>query len=127
MLEELDVQTIKLTPAAVQAVSSIMTERKLDGYALRVYLAESGCCGGVSFGMALENEFRSEDRTFDAEGVKLVIDPISWDYLQGEQIDFVRDPERGSGFLVDSPSARAHAEEHSEGTCACGGSCSCQN
>ncbi len=127
MLEELDIQTVKLTPAAVQAVSSIMTERKLDGYALRVYLAESGCCCGVSFGMALDNEVRGEDRIFDAEGVKLVIDPISLDYLRGAKIDFVQDPERGSGFLVDSPSARAHAEEHSEGTCSCGGSCSCNN
>ncbi len=127
MLEELNVQTVKLTPAAVQAVSSIMAERKLEGYALRVYLAESGCCGNVSFGMALDNETRGDDRTFDTDGVKLVIDPISLDYLQGAQIDFVQDPERGSGFLVDSPTARAHAAEHAEGACACGGSCSCNN
>ncbi len=127
MLEELDVQTIKLTPAAVEAVSSIMTERKLDGYALRVYLAESGCCGGVSFGMALDNEVRGEDRTFDTNGIRVVVDPISFDYLQGAQIDFVHDPDRGAGFLVDSPSARANAGERQEGTCACGGSCSCNN
>ncbi|MBK8421854.1 hypothetical protein [Candidatus Villigracilis saccharophilus] len=39
MLQELDVQTITLTTAASQAVQNILTERKLEGYALRVYVA----------------------------------------------------------------------------------------
>ncbi len=127
MLSEIDLQTITLTPAASQAVSNIIAERKLEGYALRVYLAESGCCSGVSFGMALDNNVRDEDRTFDSEGVKVVVDPVSLDYLQGAKIDFVNDPVRGAGFMVDSPSARAHSEGHEEGNCACGGSCSCNN
>ena len=46
MLQELDVQTITLTTAASQAVQNILTERKLEGYALRVYVAGGGCCGG---------------------------------------------------------------------------------
>ena len=45
MLQELKVQDIELTPAAVKAVTDILTERKLEGYALRVYLAGSSCCG----------------------------------------------------------------------------------
>lgn len=127
MLEELDVQTLTISPAASQAVSRIMAERKLEGYALRVYLAEGGCCSGVSFGMALDNNIREEDRRFDSDGVKVVVDPVSLDYLQGATIDFVNDPVRGAGFMVDSPAARAHHEEHGEGGCACGGSCSCNN
>ncbi len=127
MLKELDVQTIMLTPAAAQAVSNIIAERKLEGYALRVYLAESSCCSGLNFGMALDNNILAEDRTFERDGVKLVVDPVSLDYLQGAKIDFVHDPVRGAGFLVDSPSAHAHNEQHGEGTCACGGSCSCNS
>lgn len=126
MLKELDLHTVTLTPAASEAVSSIMAERKLAGYALRVYLAESSCCG-VNFGMALDNNIRDDDQTFDMEGVKVVIDPLSLDYLQGARIDFVNDPVRGAGFLVDSPSAPAQSHEHAEGTCACGGSCSCNS
>jgi iron-sulfur cluster insertion protein len=75
--------------------------------------------------MALENNIRNEDLTFDANGVKVVVDEVSIDYLRGARIDFVNDPDRGAGFVVDSPGAHAH--EQSEGECACGGSCSCNN
>ncbi len=127
MLHELDVQTITLTPAASKAVNDILAERKLEGYALRVYLAGSGCCSGVNFGMALDNNIRDVDMTFETGGVKLVVDQVSMDYLQGAKIDFVNDPERGAGFLVDSPNVQAHEHAHGEEGCACGGSCSCNN
>ena len=131
MLQELDVQTITITPAASQAVQSILAERKLEGYALRVYVAGGGCCG-VNFGMALDNNIQDVDKTFEANGVKLVVDPTSIDYLLGATIDFVNDPQRGAGFAVNSPNAKKE-HEHGEGGCACGsngGGCgggSCNN
>ena len=126
MLQQVEnlTQTITLTPGASKAVQDILSERKLEGYALRVYVAGSGC-GGTQFGMALENNIRDTDLTFESNGVKVVIDEVSIDYLQGANIDFVNDPQRGAGFLVDSPSALAHSNE--DGSCACGGSCSCNN
>ncbi len=127
MLTDLELQTITLTSAAAQAVSKIMTERKLEGYALRIFLAEGSCCSAVNFGMALDNNIAAEDRAFESAGVKLVVDPVSLDYLEGAKIDFLNDPVRGAGFLVDSPSAHVHDERHGEGTCACGGSCSCNS
>jgi iron-sulfur cluster assembly accessory protein len=136
MLEEIDTRittetepaTISLSVAASEAVKNILAERNLEGYALRVYVAGGGCCG-VNFGMALENNIRDVDTTFDADGVKVVVDEVSIDYLRGAKIDFVNDPVRGAGFAVDSPSARSHehAHEHGEGGCACGGSCSCNH
>jgi len=133
MLQELDVKTITLTTAASQAVQNILTERKLEGYALRVYVAGGGCCG-VNFGMALDNNIQDADKTFETNGVKLVVDPTSIDYLLGATIDFVNDPEHGAGFAVNSPNAKKE-HEHGEGGCACGsngggcggGSCSCNN
>jgi iron-sulfur cluster assembly accessory protein len=106
-----------------------MEERKLEGYALRVYLAGGGCCSGVSFGMALDNNFRDVDRTFESGGVKIVVDQTSMDYLQGASIDFINDPQRGAGFVVNSPTAQAHGHgnEHGEEACACGGGCACSN
>jgi len=132
MLQELETKIltptetaiITLTTAASDAVKNILTERKLEGYALRVYVAGGGCCG-VNFGMALDNNFRDVDTTIDTNGVKVVIDEVSIDYLRGATIDFVNDPVRGAGFAVDSPNTQAH--EHGEGECGCGGSCSCQN
>jgi iron-sulfur cluster assembly accessory protein len=136
MLEELDTKiitetvlpAISLSTAASDAIKNILTERNLEGYALRVYVAGGGC-SGVNFGMALDNNFRDVDTMFEANGVQVVVDEVSIDYLRGATIDFVNDPVRGAGFAVDSPNARAHSHEHGEGAdaCACGGSCSCNN
>jgi iron-sulfur cluster assembly accessory protein len=136
MLEELDTRivtqiepaTISLSVAATDAVKNILAERNLEGYALRVYVAGGGCCG-VNFGMALDNNIRDVDTTFEANGVKVVVDEVSIDYLRGANIDFVNDPVRGAGFAVDSPNVQSHEHSHAqgEGECACGGSCSCNN
>ena len=135
MLQEIETQLFTLTPAASKAVQDILDERKLEGYALRVYVAGGGCCS-VNFGMALDNNFRDEvDTTFTSNGVKVVVDNVSIDYLREATIDFVNDPQRGAGFAVNSPNAKSH--EHGEGGCSCGseggggcgggGSCSCNN
>lgn len=132
MLEELDTKiiagaetsTISLSAAASDAIKNILAERNLEGYALRIYVAGGGCCG-VNFGMALDNNIRDVDTTLEANGVKVVVDEVSIDYLRGATIDFVNDPVRGAGFAVESPSVQAHS--HGEEACACGGSCSCNN
>jgi len=132
MLQELDTKIgidtntpmLTLSAAASDAVKGILKERNLEGYALRVYVAGGGCCG-VNFGMALDNNFRDVDTTFNINGVEVVVDEVSIEYLRGANIDFVNDPERGAGFAVNSPNVAAH--DHGEGGCACGGSCSCQN
>ena len=136
MLQEINTQLFTLTPAASEAVRNILTERNLEGYALRVYVAGGGCCG-VNFGMALDNNFRDVDTTFESDGVKVVVDEVSIDYLRDATVDFVNDPMRGAGFAVNSPNAKGHS--HGEGGCACGsngggdscgcggGSCGCSN
>lgn len=114
---------VTLTPQAAQAIQTILSERNLEGYALRVYVA-GGCCS-VQFGMALDNVFGQSDRVFQSQGIPVVVDEISLEYLRGATVDFVNDPQYGQGFVVNSPLAESHA--HEEGGCACGGSCSCNN
>jgi iron-sulfur cluster assembly protein len=136
MLQEIETTIFTLTPAASQAVRDILEQRNLEGYALRVYVAGGGCgCSGVNFGMALDNNFRDVDTTFDSNGVKVVVDNISIDYLREATIDFINDPQRGAGFSVNSPNAQrehgscgcgSHASE-GEGCCGEGDSCSCNN
>lgn len=142
MLQEIDTQsqintdTVTMSASAVEAVRGILAERKLENYSLRVYVAGSSC-SGVSFGMALDNNVRENDLTFHAEDIQLVIDDQSINYLQGAKIDFVNDPVRGAGFVVDSPSntgsgcsCGSGSKSHSESdgaSCACGGSCGCNN
>jgi iron-sulfur cluster assembly accessory protein len=141
MLQEIETKLFTLTPAASQAVKEILEQRKLEGYALRVYVAGGGCgCSGVNFGMALDNNFRDVDTTFDANGVKVVVDNVSIDYLREATIDFVNDPQRGAGFAVNSPNAQGKGHQHANEGCGCGssessggccsdggGSCSCNN
>jgi iron-sulfur cluster assembly accessory protein len=138
MLQEIETKIFTLTPAASQAVRDILDQRKLEGYALRVYVAGGGCgCSGVSFGMALDNNFRDVDTTFDSNGVQVVVDNVSIDYLREATIDFVNDPQHGAGFAVNSPNAKGKSHEHGNseacgcgdsGGCGCGGgSCSCNN
>jgi len=145
MLQEIETgfqvttETLTITPTAVNAVRDILAERKLEGYALRVYVAGGGC-SGVQFGMALDNNVHQNDMTFELDGVKVLVDDQSINYLRGAKIDFVNDPTRGAGFLVDSPSAKkeggscacgsqghSHAEgaESASGGCGCGGNCGC--
>ncbi len=127
MLEQIGTQTItntiSLSPAAAQAVQNILTEKNLEGYALRIYIAGGGC-GGAQFGMALDNNIRDIDTTFESEGVKVVVDEVSIAYLLGASVDFVDDPQRGAGFVVNSPNAKTYNQG---GGCACGGSCDCNN
>ena len=127
MLQEIETQLFTLTPAASEAVKDILKQRNLEGYALRVYVAGGGCCG-VNFGMALDNNFRNVDTTFEANGVKVVVDEVSIDYLRDATVDFVNVPQHGQGFAVSSPNAKGHS--HGEGGCACstsggGSSCAC--
>lgn len=137
MLQEIETQLFTITPAASQAVKDILAQRNLEGYALRVYVAGGGCCG-VNFGMALDNNFRDVDTTFESNGVKVVVDEVSIDYLRDATVDFVNDPQHGAGFAVNSPNAKGHS--HESGGCACGsngaesscgcgggGACSCSN
>ena len=71
MLEQISTQlntnTITLSTAAAQAVKNILAEKNLEGYALRVYVAGGGC-GGTQFGMALDDNVRDIDTTFESEG-----------------------------------------------------------
>jgi iron-sulfur cluster assembly accessory protein len=139
MLQELETKIFTLTPAASQAVKDILEQRNLEGYALRVYVAGGGCgCSGVNFGMALDNNFRDVDTTFDSNGVQVVVDNVSIDYLREATIDFINDPQHGAGFAVNSPNAKGKSHEHGSEGCACGnsggggcgcggGSCSCNN
>ena len=130
MLQEIETETIIITPTAANAVRDILAERKLEGFALRVYAAGGSCCG-IQFGMALDNITRENDMTFESDGVKVLVDDQSINYLRGARIDFLNDPARGTGFLIDSPNAHKEGgscgcdSQAETGGGGCGGSCGC--
>jgi iron-sulfur cluster assembly protein len=82
-------------------VRDLLAKRNLTDYALRVFISGGGC-SGYQYGMALENNIRDEDLSWDFDDVKLVVDEVSINYLRGATVDFVEDV-MGSGFKIENP------------------------
>jgi iron-sulfur cluster assembly protein len=104
-------QVVTVTPAAVNIIRTLLEQRQIPGYALRVFVSGGGC-SGMSYGMAFEQEPRDFDAVVDAAtGVRLIVDPTSLMYLEGATIDYV-DSLMGGGFRIENPNAVS--------TCGCG-------
>ncbi|NJO83848.1 MAG: iron-sulfur cluster insertion protein ErpA [Blastochloris sp.] len=102
-----------VSPAAITMIRTILEQRNIPSYALRVFVSGGGC-SGMQYGMAFEQQPREFDTVVDAaDGVRLVVDPTSLMYLQGASIDFV-DSLMGGGFRIDNPNATS--------SCGCGSS-----
>ncbi len=94
---------INLTPGAIKRVRSLLQEKDVDGYALRVFVSGGGC-SGMQYGMGLEPEARETDVRFQFDDVQVVVDPESMTYLSGTTIDYVDDL-MGGGFKIENPQA----------------------
>ena len=112
LLDQVQNDQITLTSAAAQAVRDLLEKRDLTGYALRVFISGGGC-SGYQYGMALEGNKREEDLSFVHDGIEVVVDEVSINYLRGATIDYVEDL-MGSGFKIENPNAVS--------TCGCGSS-----
>jgi len=133
--EQIQTETISLTPAAAQAVSDLLAKRNLEGYALRVFISGGGC-SGYQYGMALENNVREQDLKFSQHGVQLVVDEVSIDYLRGATVDYEENL-MGGGFKIENPNAlstcgcgssfkaKDSSAAGSEASAGCGSGCSC--
>ena len=108
--EQIQTELVNVTPAAASAVQDLIDKRSLAGYGLRVFISGGGC-SGFQYGLALEDNIRESDTVYDINGIQLVIDDVSINYLRGAQIDYV-DELMGSGFKISNPNAVS--------TCGCG-------
>ena len=115
MVTPIQTQTVLLTSAAAVVVRGLRQQQNLDeSYALRVYIAGQ-TCSGFQYGMALDNKPRETDAAFESEGLKVLVDDTSIQYMAGTTVDYI-DDERGKGFLVDNPNAAPSCSCES-GTC----------
>lgn len=102
--ETTEVPVLSVTPAAVNIIRSLLEQRNIPGYALRVFVSGGGC-SGLQYGMAFEPEARDFDALIEPDnGVRLVVDPTSLMYLEGATIDYV-DSLMGGGFRIENPNA----------------------
>ncbi len=112
LMDQTQTEVVSLTPAAANAVRDLLVKRNLADYALRVFVTGGGC-SGYQYGMALENNIRPTDLSFEYDSVKLVVDEVSIQYLMGASIDYVESV-MGSGFKIENPNAVS--------SCGCGSS-----
>lgn len=83
-----------------------------DALKLRVFVTGGGC-SGFSYGFTFDEEVAGDDAVVERDQVTLVVDPLSYQYLLGSEIDYVEDLQ-GSQFVVNNPNAAS--------TCGCGNS-----
>jgi iron-sulfur cluster assembly accessory protein len=103
---------LTITQTATEKLQSIMTEKNITNHALRVFVSGGGC-SGLNYGMTFAQAPEFGDQTFEANGVKVIVDPASLPYLMGAEIDYI-DSLMGGGFRIDNPNAVQ--------TCSCGSS-----
>src|SRR5881392_1033600 len=72
---------VLLTDKAVEMVKEAMSRENLEGYGLRVSVAGGGC-SGLQYGLDFENEEKPMDLTYELEGLKVFVDPMSSQYLE---------------------------------------------
>jgi len=94
---------VNLTGAAADRVRRLITEKGLDGYGLRLFVGGGGC-SGLQYGMAFENEEQEGDFVEDHNGVKIMVDSMSSQYLMGATVDYI-DNLMGGGFKIENPNA----------------------
>jgi iron-sulfur cluster assembly protein len=100
---------ITLTENAAKHIKSLVTDQGLQGKALRVYV-EAGGCSGMEYGMAFD-EKKPDDEVVKQDGVEVLIDPMSANFLKNSVIDYI-DSLQGSGFQIKNPNVHS--------SCGCG-------
>ena len=103
---------IIFTEAAALKVKELMQEEGNPNLKLRVFV-QGGGCSGFQYGFTFDEQQNDDDAVMVKEGVTLLIDSMSYQYLVGATIDF-KDDLSGAQFVIDNPNAVT--------TCGCGSS-----
>jgi iron-sulfur cluster insertion protein len=100
------------TDAAAAKVKELLAEEGNPELKLRVFV-QGGGCSGFQYGFTFDETVNDDDTSIDKEGVQLLVDPMSFQYLVGAEIDYKDDLE-GAQFVIRNPNATT--------TCGCGSS-----
>lgn len=115
--ETVDLQAPPPTPlvftdSAAAKVKQLLDEEGNPNLKLRVFV-QGGGCSGFQYGFTFDEDTAEDDTTLEKNGVQLLVDPMSFQYLVGAEIDYKEDLE-GAQFVIRNPNATT--------TCGCGSS-----
>lgn len=105
-------QQIQFTDAAASKVRSLALEEANPDLKLRVYISGGGC-SGFQYGFAFDEALEDGDISIENDGVVLLVDPMSFQYLMGAEVDYTENLQ-GAQFVIRNPNATT--------TCGCGSS-----
>ena len=103
---------MQFTQGAANKVKALVEEEGNPRLKLRVFITGGGC-SGFQYGFTFDEEMAEDDTIINREGVSLIIDPMSFQYLAGAEVDYTEGLE-GSRFVINNPNATT--------TCGCGSS-----
>ena len=103
---------INFTDSAAQKVAQLIEEEGNPDLKLRVFVQGAGC-SGFQYGFTFDEIVNEDDTSMEKNGVTLLIDSMSYQYLVGAEIDYKDDLE-GAQFVIKNPNATS--------TCGCGSS-----
>ncbi len=120
---------ISLTERAATELRDLIAQQNAATSSLRVWVAGGGC-SGLSYGMALDDSApEPDDQIFEHDGIKILVDNYSLNFMDGSTVDYV-DDNLGGGFKIENPNAvstcgcgSSFAAEGAEGAAAGGGGC----
>ena len=116
LTETVDLQAppspLSFTDPAVEKVRELLLEEGNPDLKLRVFV-QGGGCSGFQYGFTFDDVSDEDDTVIEKGGVQLLVDPMSFQYLVGAEIDFKDDLE-GAQFVIRNPNAST--------TCGCGSS-----
>ncbi|HEX4910718.1 MAG TPA: iron-sulfur cluster insertion protein ErpA [Permianibacter sp.] len=98
--------------AAAAKVRSLIDEEQNENLKLRVFVTGGGC-SGFQYGFTFDENQAEDDTEILRDGVKLLVDPMSFQYLVGAEIDYTEGLQ-GAQFVIRNPNAKS--------TCGCGSS-----
>lgn len=111
MLDEIP-PVLNFTDSAADKVKELIEQEDNDQLKLRVFVTGGGC-SGFQYGFTFDEDVNDGDTAVEKNGVTLLIDPMSFQYLTGAEIDYAESIE-GSHFVIRNPNATT--------TCGCGSS-----
>ena len=100
------------TDAAARKVSELIREEGNPKLMLRVFVSGGGC-SGFQYGFTFDENINEGDTTIVRDGVEFLVDPMSYQYLVGAELDYKEDLQ-GAMFVIKNPNAST--------TCGCGSS-----
>ncbi len=101
---------IQFSQGAASKVKTLVEEEGNPRLKLRVFVTGGGC-SGFQYGFTFDEDVADDDTIIEREGVSLVVDPMSYQYLAGAEVDYQEGLE-GARFVITNPNATT--------TCGCG-------